>query len=108
SADIGRLSTEVADARGRADKAQQSADTAQTAANNAGQRADTAIARADTIDKKVDSIVENIDAFSLKNTVTVTFKPGSAKLDAEAIAALDALAEEYKGKNGFLFEIQGF
>jgi OOP family OmpA-OmpF porin len=104
SSDITRLGSEVSDARTRADRAQQAADTAQSSANQAGAKADQANQRVAEVEGKI----LNLDAYSLQRTVTVTFKTGSAVLDPEAMAALDALAGQVTGKKGYVLEIQGF
>jgi outer membrane protein OmpA-like peptidoglycan-associated protein len=104
SADIQRLGTEVADARGRADRAQESATAAQTTANDAVSRADTANRRVGELDEKV----ENLDAYSLQRSVSVNFKLSRWQLDEAAMAVLDDLAAQLKGKKGYVLEIQGF
>jgi outer membrane protein OmpA-like peptidoglycan-associated protein len=108
SADIQRLSTEVADARTRADQAQASADRAQTSADTARTTAVEATNRADTVNRRVDTLVENIDAYELSRTVTIAFKLSQSMLDDEDRAALDALAAELAGKKGYVLDIQGY
>jgi OmpA-OmpF porin, OOP family len=101
SADIQRLNTEVTDARSRADRAQTTADSATAKAVDASNHADR-------VDKRVDTIVENIDAYALLKTVTVTFALSRDTLDDAAIGSLDALANELRGKKGYVLDIQGY
>jgi len=104
SADIQRLGSEVTDARGRADRAQESATAAQNTANDAVSRADTATRRVGELNEKV----ENLDAFTLQRTLAVTFRVSRWQLDETATAALDDLANQLRGKKGYVLEIQGF
>lgn len=104
SSDIQRLGTEVADARGRADRAQESANAAQNTANDA-------VSRADAVGRRVNELgerVENLDTYSLQRTVTVTFRVNRWQLDEAAMASLDELAASLQGKKGYVLEIQGF
>jgi OOP family OmpA-OmpF porin len=108
SADIGRLNTEVADARSRADRAQTAADRAQSSANDAQASAAQASQSAQRVSERVDTIVENIDAYSLSRTVTITFALNRATLSEEAMADLDALASQLQGQKGYVLDIQGY
>jgi outer membrane protein OmpA-like peptidoglycan-associated protein len=108
SSDIQRLTTEVSDARTRADRAQETADAARAAATEAGARADRVNQRVDQVVGEVSGKIGSIDAYTLSKTVTVTFKVGQSKLSEEAMAALDELAAELRGKKGYVVEIQGF
>jgi OmpA-OmpF porin, OOP family len=99
--DIGRLGTDVTDARGRADRAQTQADHAMSSANEAN-------TRASNVDRTVTDLRTNIDKFDLQNTATVNFKFNSYQLTPEAKSALDQLAGQIKDRENFLLEIEGF
>jgi len=49
-----------------------------------------------------------LDDFDVKNSMTVTFKVGSAALSKEAKEELDKLAEEAKTDKGYVIEITGY
>jgi outer membrane protein OmpA-like peptidoglycan-associated protein len=99
--DIGQLSTDVNDVRGRADRAQLQADTALT-------RAGEANTRANATDQSVNDLRTNIDKYNLQNTASVNFKFDSYQLTPEAKAALDQLAAQIKDRDNFILEIEGF
>ncbi|MEK6409306.1 MAG: OmpA family protein [Acidobacteriota bacterium] len=101
SQDIGRLSTDITDVRGRADRAQSQADTALT-------RADEANSRVNGAEQSVNDLRTNLDNYTLQNTAGVHFKFDSYELTPEAIESLDQLAAQIKDRNNFILEIQGF
>jgi len=103
---------------GRIDAVSKVADRAVVEAQQASQRAaraDEHATQADEhaakVDKKVDVVadrVENVENYSLSQTVTVTFKVGSAKLDRQGTAELDGLASKLANQKGYVLEVQGF
>lgn len=99
--DIGRLSTDITDVRGRADRAQSQADTALT-------RADEANTRVTGAERSVNDLRANLDSYTLQNTASVHFKFDSYELTPDAKASLDQLASQIKDRDNFVLEIQGF
>jgi len=101
SQDLGRLSTDVTDVKGRADRAQSQADTALSRANEANTRVSGA-------EQSVNDLRTNLDNYTLQNTATVRFKFDSYQLTPEAKEALDQLAAQIKDRTNFILEIEGF
>ena len=99
--DISRVSRDVEDVKQRADRAQQQADRAASSAEQAN-------TRVGGVEKSVEDLRANLDKYSLQKTVTVLFEANKAELLPEAMTALDELATQIKGRNGFLLELQGF
>ena len=99
--DIGRLSTDITDVRGRADRAQSQADTALS-------RADEANTRVTGAERSVGDLRANLDNYTLQNTASVRFKFDSYELTPEAKQSLDQLASQIKDRDNFILEIQGF
>ena len=99
--DISRVSRDVEDVRGRADKAQQQADRAASAAEQAN-------TRVTGVEQSVSDLRAGLDKFSVQKTVTVLFMVKKADLLPEAMSALDELASQIKDRNGFVLEIEGF
>jgi outer membrane protein OmpA-like peptidoglycan-associated protein len=99
--DISRITRDVEDLKQRTDLAQQQADRAATSA----EQANTRVAG---VEKSVEDMRANLDKYTLQKTVTVLFNANKADLLPEATAALDELAAQVKGRNGFLLELQGF
>jgi len=99
--DIGRLSTDITDVRGRADRAQSQADTALS-------RADAANTRVNGAEQSVSDLRTNLDNYTLQNTASVRFKFDSYELTPEARESLDRLASQIKDRENFILEIQGF
>jgi outer membrane protein OmpA-like peptidoglycan-associated protein len=99
--DIGRLSTDITDVRGRADRAQSQADTALS-------RADEANTRVTGAEHSVTDLRANLDNYTLQNTASVRFQFDSYELTPEAKQALDQLASQIKDRDNFILEIQGF
>src|SRR6185295_5436903 len=87
--DLARLSTDVTDVRGRADRAQSHADAALT-------RAEEANTRVNGAEQSVTDLRSNLDNYTLQNTASVHFKFNSYQLTPEAIASLDQLAAQIK------------
>lgn len=99
--DISRITRDVEDVKQRADRAQQQADRAATSA----EQANTRVAG---VEKSVEDMRANLDKYTLQKTVTVLFEANKSELLPEAMTALDELAAQVKGRNGFLLELQGF
>lgn len=99
--EISRISRDVEEVRGRADRAQQTADKATASAEQAN-------TRVTTVERSVSDLRANLDKYTLQKTVTVWFKVGKSDLTPEATGALDSLAGEIKDRNGFVLEIEGF
>jgi outer membrane protein OmpA-like peptidoglycan-associated protein len=99
--DISRITRDVEDLKQRTDLAQQQADRAATSA----EQANTRVAG---VEKSVEDMRANLDKYTLQKTVTVLFNAGKSELLPEATAALDEMAAQVKGRNGFLLELQGF
>jgi peptidoglycan-associated lipoprotein len=99
--DISRITRDVEDLKQRTDLAQQQADRAATSAEQAN-------TRVSGVEKSVEDMRANLDKYTLQKTVTVLFNANKAELLPEAMAALDEMAAQVKGRNGFLLELQGF
>jgi len=99
--DIGRLSTDITDVRGRADRAQSQADTALS-------RAEQANTRVNGAEQSVSDLRTNLDNYTLQNTAAVHFKFDSYQLTPEAKESLDQLAAQIKDRDNFILEIEGF
>jgi outer membrane protein OmpA-like peptidoglycan-associated protein len=101
SQDLSRISADITDVRGRADRAQSQAELALNRANDAN-------ARINTAEQTVGDLRTNIDKYTLQNTATVNFKFDSHQLTDEAKMALDELAAQIKDRENFVLELQGF
>jgi len=88
-------------AKGGAKAAQETADAALAGVNTANEK----IA---STDKRINTRISSLDDFDVKNSMTVTFKVGSAVLSKEAKEELDKLAEEAKTDKGYVIEITGY
>ena len=99
--DIGRLSADITDVRGKADRAQSQADTALN-------RADQANTRVTGAERTVSDLRANLDNYTLQNTASVRFNFDSYELTPEAKNALNQLASQIKDRDNFILEIQGF
>src|SRR5215831_15347899 len=87
--DISRLSADITDVRGRADRAQSQA-TAATA------RAEEANNRAGAAEQSVADLRTNLDKYSVQNTATINFAFNSAELTTESRQSLDQLASQIR------------
>jgi outer membrane protein OmpA-like peptidoglycan-associated protein len=74
------------------------------AAGDARTRADSARAGVHAANERITSL----DDYSIKNTATVHFKPGSAILSKEDKSILEGLAEQAKDEKGYVIEVAGF
>src|SRR5438128_193305 len=99
--DIGRLSTDITDVRGRADRAQSQADTALS-------RAEEANTRVTGAERSVNDLRTNLDNYSVQTTSVVHFNFNKYDLTPEARESLDQLASQIKDRDNFILEIQGF
>jgi OmpA-OmpF porin, OOP family len=99
--DISRLSADITDVRGRADRAQAQATAATTRAEDANNRAGAA-------EQSVADLRTNLDRYSVQNTATINFAFNSAELTGESRESLDRLASQIKDRNNFILEIEGF
>src|ERR1044071_4064103 len=99
--EISRISKDVEDVRGRADRAQQQADRAASSAEQAN-------TRVTGVEQSIGDLRTNLDKYTVQKTVTIQFKVGKSDLLPEATSALDELASQIKDRNGFLLEIEGF
>jgi len=88
-------------AKGGAKAAQETADAALAGVN-------TAKEQIVSTDKRINTRISSLDDFDVKNSMTVTFKVGSAALSKEAKEELDKLAEEAKTDKGYVIEITGY
>jgi outer membrane protein OmpA-like peptidoglycan-associated protein len=85
----------------KAGAAQQSADGAQQAANGARTFAEQGLNR-------LDQTVQSMNKFQMTKSETILFAFNSDKLTDEAKAALDKLANQAKGVDRYMLEVQGF
>jgi outer membrane protein OmpA-like peptidoglycan-associated protein len=99
--DLGRLSADVTDVRGRADRAQSQADAARS-------RADEANSRVNTAEQSVGDLRTSLDQYTLQNTASVRFRFDSYELTPETRETLNQLAAQIKDRENFILEIQGF
>jgi outer membrane protein OmpA-like peptidoglycan-associated protein len=88
-------------ANGGAKAAQEAADKAMAAANSANERITTT---SETLNSRISSL----DNYEVAKTIAINFKVRSAKLTAEAKAALDEIAGEAKGDKGQVIQVAGF
>ncbi|MEP7342514.1 MAG: OmpA family protein [Acidobacteriota bacterium] len=101
SGQLEELSAVANTANGGAKAAQESADKAMAAANSANERITTT---SETLNNRISSL----DDYDVAKTVTINFKVGSAKLSADAKAALDEIAEQAKTGKGQMIQVAGF
>jgi outer membrane protein OmpA-like peptidoglycan-associated protein len=101
SQDIGRLSTDITDVRGRADRAQSQADAALS-------RAEEANTRVTGAEQAVTGLRTSLDNYALQNTASVHFAFNRYELTPEARASLDSLASQIRDRQNFVLEIEGF
>lgn len=99
--DIARLSTDITDVKGKADRAQSQADSALS-------KADQANTRVNGAEQSVNDLRLNLDNYTLQNTASVRFNFDSYQLTPDAQASLDQLATQIKDRDNFILEIQGY
>ncbi|MFB3814344.1 MAG: OmpA family protein [Terriglobales bacterium] len=91
-------------AAARAEQADQRAAQAGTTAQQAQQTAQQASTRLQT----VSAVVGSIDQFQPVTQAEIRLRPGQIVLSKRAKEALDQMAGQAKGQNGYIFEVQGF
>jgi outer membrane protein OmpA-like peptidoglycan-associated protein len=101
SQDLGRLSTDVTDVRGRTDRAQSQADAALS-------RAEQANTRVTGAEQSVNDLRTNLDNYMVQSTSVAHFKFNKYDLTPEGKESLDQLASQIKDQDNFILEIQGF
>jgi OmpA-OmpF porin, OOP family len=101
SQELARISRDIEDVRGRADRAQQSADRAASSAEQAN-------TRVTTVEQSIGELRSNLDKYTVQKTITIRFQQNSCELDPEETAKLDEMASQIVGRNGFLLEIEGY
>ena len=103
--DTDNKATQAGEAAKAADQkaaaAQQSADGARQAADGARSFAEQGISR-------LDVTVQNMNKFQMAKSESVLFAFNSDKLTADGKAQLDELANQAKGMDRFVVEVQGF
>ncbi len=87
-----------------ADQANQQATEAGTKAAQAQQTAQMASTRTD----QINSTVSNLDQYKSVTETEIHFRTGQSKLNDQAKAALDDLANQLNGKQEYILEIQGY
>jgi outer membrane protein OmpA-like peptidoglycan-associated protein len=99
--------TRAGQAQTAATQAQTAATGAQNTANTANQTAQAANKQIATVDTRLTAVIR--DQYTASGSQTILFKVGSAKLEADAMKALDTIASQVAGLNvGYVVEIQGF
>lgn len=86
---------------GEADQHAMAANQLATQANTTAQQASTRLAT-------VQHTVSNLDQYQPVTDAEIRFKPGQTKLGEQAQQALDQIAEQLKGHNGYILQVQGF
>ena len=104
SGQVEEVSTIAKAARNAAKAAQDTGDAANAAAKDAREGVEAAKSTARAANERISSL----DDYDVKSTTTVRFQLGSAVLNKEALAQLDALAEAAKNEKGFMIEVTGF
>lgn len=99
--DIGRLSEEIVEVKGRIDRAGSQAESALSKAGEADRRAQAS-------GQSVEELRSNLHRYSPDHTGTVNFEFDSYELTQEALQVLDEMAGRVKDRFNFIFEIEGF
>jgi outer membrane protein OmpA-like peptidoglycan-associated protein len=92
-------------------KAQTTADQATQQATEAGSKAAQAQQTAQSASTHTDQIgttVSNLDQYKSVTETEIHFRTGQTKLNDQAKAALDDLATQLNGKQGYILEVQGY
>ena len=92
-------------------KAQTTADQANQSATEAGSKATQAQQTAQSATTHTDQIgttVSNLDQYKSVTETEIHFRTGQTKLNDQAKAALDDLATQLNGKQGYILEVQGY
>lgn len=91
--------------------AQSTADQANQLATDAGNRASqaqTLAQQASTRTDKLNTTVSNLDQYQPVTDTEIRFRSGQTVLNAKAKEALDSLATQLNGKQGYVVEVQGY
>lgn len=91
--------------------AQSTADQANQVATDAGNRASqaqTLAQQASTRTDKLNSTVANLDQYQPVTDTEIRFRSGQTVLNAKAKEALDSMATQLEGKQGYVVEVQGY
>lgn len=91
--------------------AQSTADQANNLATDAGNRASQAQTLAQQASMRTDKLnttVSNLDQYQPVTDTEIRFRNGQTVLNAKAKAALDELATQLQGKQGYVVEVQGY
>jgi outer membrane protein OmpA-like peptidoglycan-associated protein len=91
-----------------ANAAAQQADQHAQAANQIATQANQTAQDASTRMNSVHQAVSNIDQYQPVTDAEIRFKPGQNKLGDQAKQALDQIADQLKGHNGYILQVQGF
>jgi outer membrane protein OmpA-like peptidoglycan-associated protein len=103
--DVDARATEgIRQATARAGEADQHAMAANQLATQANQTAQDANTRLQT----VQHAVSGLDQYQPVTDAEIRFKPGQTKLGDQAKQALDQIADQLKGHNGYIVQVQGF
>ena len=94
----------IRQATARAGEADQHAMAANQLATQANQTAQDANTRLQTVQHAVSSL----DQYQPVTDAEIRFKPGQTKLGDQAKQALDQIADQLKGHNGYIVQVQGF
>ncbi|HVJ08271.1 MAG TPA: OmpA family protein [Acidisarcina sp.] len=92
-------------------KAQSTADAAAQQATEAGTRAGQAQQVAQQASTRTDQLhttVSNLDQYQSVTDTEIHFRPGQSTLNAKAKEALDGIANQLNGKQGYILEVQGY
>lgn len=87
--------------------AEQAAQQATEAGNRAGQAQQVA-QQASTHTDQLHTTVSNLDQYQPVTDTEVHFRPGQTTLNAKAKEALDGIASQLNGKQGYILEVQGY
>lgn len=88
----------------RANEADQHAQAANQLATQANQTAQQASTRLQTVQQAV----TNLDQYQPVTDAEIQFRPGQSKLGPKAKEALDQLADQLKGHNGYIVQVHGY
>ncbi len=105
---LGDTDNKATQAGEAAKAADQKAGAAQQSADGAKQAADGARTYAEQGLNRMDQTVQSMNKFQMAKTETVLFAFNSDKLTAEGKSQLDELANQAKGMDRFVVEVQGF
>lgn len=99
-----RAQAGIHQAQTTADQANQQATEAGSKASAAQQMAQTASSRTD----QLNSTVSNLDQYKPVTDTEIHFRAGQTVLNAKAKEALDQIAAQLNGKQGYIVEVEGY